>query len=151
MSSVHSVMFRKILSTKLFYYPSLQYWHFQNPINLGLDLDFYDYILGNFYGIFILIFKNLQYLSLEKNSTYLKRAKQNLYILKQSAQGNRRSNSRDHIASLKIRFLQKVHQIHPTPAYLKSTHASTNFLTNYFSKLYYFLLISWFLTFLVNN
>ena len=76
MSSVHSVMkFRKILSTKLFYYPSLQYWHFQNPNNLGLDLDFYDYILGTFYGIFILIFKDLQYLSLEKNSTYLKKSK----------------------------------------------------------------------------
>ena len=55
MSSIHCVMkFRKILSTKLFYYPSLQYWHFQNPNNLGLDLDFYDYILGTFYGIFIL-------------------------------------------------------------------------------------------------
>ena len=76
MSSVHSVMkFRKILSTKLFYYPFLQYWHFQNPNNLGLDLDFYDYILGTFYGIFILIFKNLQYLILEKNSTYLKKSK----------------------------------------------------------------------------
>ena len=81
MSSVHSVMkFRKILSTKLFYYPSLQYWHFQNPINLGLDLDFYDYILGTFYGIFILIFKDLQYLSLEKNSTYLKKEQNKICI-----------------------------------------------------------------------